>query len=66
MSVMQRDALFELMKIFTESHKASDSLENIKVKIRFIQCNQIYSVQTFESRADIFSSMHILIANNKV
>ena len=46
-SVMQRDALFKLMKPFTESQRFSDSLENIKVKIRFIQCKHSKEEQTY-------------------
>ena len=44
---MQRDALFKLMKPFTESQRVSDSLENIKVKIRFIQCKHSKEEQTY-------------------
>ena len=41
MSVAQKkkiNALFELMKTFTESQRLSDSFEKITVKIRLIHC----------------------------
>ena len=44
---MQTDALFKLMKRFTKSQRVSDSLENIKVKIRFIECKHSKEEQTY-------------------
>ena len=36
--------IIKLMKTFTESHRVSDSFQNITVKIRFIHCQYIKQI----------------------
>ena len=46
------NAMFTFMKSFMDTWSVSDSFENIKVEIRFIQCE-------LKNRADVLFTMHI-------